>query len=209
MKTKVYAFDFDGTLTTGDSFLAFIRFAKGPVAMLAGLMLHAPLLLLMKLGACNNGKVKQRLFSYFFKGMSLSRFDDTCRRFADSRRQRLLRPQAMNLLRQAEEEGAIVLVVSASIDRWVAPFFHPATTSKSQGHKPATEVIATQLEVCRGRLTGRFSTPNCHGQEKVRRMLQRLAYRRDRYHIVAFGDSRGDREMLNFADEAYYKPFRS
>ena len=31
---------------------------------------------------------------------------------------------------------------------------------------------------------------------------------RDNYHLTAFGDSRGDKEMLDYADQGYYKPFR-
>ena len=46
---KVYAFDFDGTLTTRDTLLEFIRFACGTLRFLLGFLLHAPLLVLMKL----------------------------------------------------------------------------------------------------------------------------------------------------------------
>ena len=46
---KVYAFDFDGTLTTCDTLLAFIRYAKGTPAFVRGFLRHAHLLVLMKL----------------------------------------------------------------------------------------------------------------------------------------------------------------
>ena len=69
------------------------------------------------------------------------------------------------------------------------------------------KVLGTQVEVENGRLTGRFLTKNCYGQEKVNRMLV-LYPNRSEYKLIAFGDSRGDKEMLAFADEAYYKPFR-
>ena len=52
-----------------------------------------------------------------------------------------------------------------------------------------------------------FATPNCKGAEKVRRILG-LFPDRESYRLTAFGDSRGDREMLAMADEAHYKPFR-
>jgi len=64
------------------------------------------------------------------------------------------------------------------------------------------KVLGTQIEVIDGRLTGRFLTPNCYGQEKVRRILT-LHPDRSAYHLTAYGDSRGDREMLAFADEAH------
>ena len=68
-------------------------------------------------------------------------------------------------------------------------------------------MVATEPEIRNGRLTGRFATPNCKGAEKVRRILG-LFPDRESYRLTAFGDSRGDREMLAMADEAHYKPFR-
>jgi phosphoserine phosphatase len=61
--------------------------------------------------------------------------------------------------------------------------------------------------VAGGRLTGRFLTKNCYGQEKVRRVTQVLP-KRDNYILVAYGDSRGDKELLDYADVRHYKPFR-
>ena len=75
MKKNIYAFDFDGTLTTRDTLIAFIRYAKGTRAFVLGFLLHAHLLVLMKLKLYPNWKAKQKIFSYFFKGMSLGDFD--------------------------------------------------------------------------------------------------------------------------------------
>ena len=62
-------------------------------------------------------------------------------------------------------------------------------------------MLATEVEVDDdGRLTGRFKTKNCFGQEKVDRLLQAEPHRED-YFLTAYGDSRGDRELLAFADE--------
>jgi HAD superfamily hydrolase (TIGR01490 family) len=186
---QLFAFDFDGTLTTRDTLIAFIRYACGTPRFLLGFLLHAPLLVLMKLRLYSNGKAKQRLFSWFFRGMPIETFDALCQSFASTHRH-LLRPETVRLLQQALSEGSEVLVVSASIDNWVQPFF------------PAVTVLGTQIEVIDGRLSGRFLTPNCYGQEKVRRILA-LHPDRSAYRLTAYGDSRGDRELLAFADEAH------
>lgn len=191
---KIYAFDFDGTLTTRDTLLAFIRYAKGMRAFVWGFLRHAHLLVLMKLGLYPNWKVKQRVFSYYFKGMPLDVFDILCRQFAADNRS-LLRPEGIRTVQQAQADGAEVLIVSASIDNWVQPFF------------PGVTIVGTRVEERNGRLTGRFLTPNCYGQEKVNRILA-LYPDRHEYHLTAFGDSGGDKELLAFADEAHYKPFR-
>ena len=191
---EICAFDFDGTLTTRDTLLAFIRYAKGTHAFLWGFLRHAHLLVLMKLGLYPNWKAKQRVFSYFFRGMPLEVFDTLCRQFAADNRH-LLRPEGVKTIRQDLADGAEVGIVSASIDNWVQPFF------------PDVKVIGTQIEVKNDRLTGRFLTANCYGQEKVRRLLA-LYPDRQEYRLTAYGDSRGDKELLAFADEAHYQPFR-
>ena len=186
---QIYAYDFDGTLTTRDTLLEFIRFACGTLRFLLGFLLYSPLLVLMKLRLYSNGKAKQKVFAHFFQGMAIDEFDALCQDFAHTHRH-LLRPEVVRQLEQALSEGSEVLVVSASIDNWVQPFF------------PKVKVLGTQIEVIDGCLTGRFLTPNCYGQEKVRRILA-LYPDRSEYHLTAFGDSRGDREMLAFADEAH------
>jgi len=192
---KIYAFDFDGTLTTRDSFLEFIRYVCGNWAFCKGILRYSPLLVLMKLGLYPNWKAKQKVFAYFFKGMPLKDFAQQGRLFALDR-QHLLRPQGVDMVKQAQAEDAEVLIVSASIDNWVKPFF-----------KDDVIVLGTQVEVSEGRLTGRFLTRNCYGREKVNRILE-CHPDRSEYVLIAFGDSRGDKELLAFADEAHYKPFR-
>ena len=61
----VAAFDFDGTLTTRDTLLAFIRFTHGRRGLLGGLLRYAPCLLLMRMGLYPNWKAKERFFSHF------------------------------------------------------------------------------------------------------------------------------------------------
>ena len=188
-KAKLFAFDFDGTLTTRDTLIEFIRYACGTARFLLGFLLYSPLLVLMKLRLYSNGKAKQKVFAHFFKGMTIEAFDTLCQDFASTHRH-LLRLEVVSQLELALSEGAEVLIVSASIDNWVQPFF------------PKVKVLGTQIEVIDGRLTGRFLTPNCYGQEKVRRIIT-LHPDRSAYHLTAYGDSRGDRKMLAFADEAH------
>ena len=197
---KIYAFDFDGTLTTKDTLLEFICFAKGSGQMFRGFLLFSPLLLLMKLHLYPNWKAKQQLFSYFFKGTNIDDFNALCTRFAEQNKH-LLRPAGIEKVRQAiEEEQATVLIISASIDNWVRPFFDEIDKK--------IQVLGTQIGTEGGRLTGQFTTKNCYGQEKVNR-LTALYPHREAYDLIAFGDSRGDKELLDFADKGFYKPFRN
>lgn len=215
---KIFVFDFDGTLTHADTLLAFIRFACGPVRMCMGFALYAPLLVLMKLKLYPNYKAKQKVFAHFFRGMTLTRFDALCTAFAQQS-EHLLRPAARSFINTVRPEAYAMAIVSASIDNWVRPFAEMYLQSdnaqdKSQGNvqdnKPALPIIVlgTKVEVdAAGCLTGRFATPNCYGPEKVRR-IEAVWPHREQYDVSAFGDSRGDKEMLAYADQGYFKPFR-
>lgn len=204
---RLYAFDFDGTLTTADTLLAFIRYACGTWRFVWGFLVHSPLLVLMKLKLYPNYRAKQRIFAWFFRGMKAETFDALCRRFADDNAS-LIRPKAKALLSKLFAQGESVCVVSASIDNWVRPFFYQLTAHSVSDFR----VIGTKVEAdSNGRLTGRFLTNNCYGPEKVRRVLAeypQLAAQRSSYVVEAYGDSRGDKELLAFADNAFYRPFQ-
>ena len=181
MKKKLYCFDFDGTLTTSDTLLEFIKYAKGRGRFLMVFLMYSPLLILMKLHLYPNWKAKQQIFAHLFAGMRIEKFDALCRGFAEEN-QHLLRP--------------------ASIDNWVRPFFDIRNLK-------GVQVLGTQIEVEDGKLTGRFKSNNCYGKEKVHRIAEALkSFERSEYEIEAFGDSRGDKEMLAFADKGHFKPFR-
>ena len=194
---KVYAFDFDGTLTRRDTLIEFIRFVKGYKAFLLCFLRYSPLLVLMKLGLYPNWKAKQRVFSHCFRGMAVDTFNSLCSRFA-SDKARLMRPKGMKKLREVLAEGGKVVVVSASVNNWVEPFFAGIG---------GVYVVGTMVEEREGVLTGRFLTKNCYGEEKVTRLLQ-LFPERTQYWLTAYGDSRGDFELLDFANESYYRPFK-
>lgn len=190
----IIATDFDGTLTTADTLLRFIRFARGKWSMMAVFALYSPLLILMKLKMYSNEKVKQKIFSHFFRGMPLEDFNALCHKYAETDRH-ILRPGGIEMIRKAKTEGHDVVIVSASIENWVQPFF------------PDVKVMGTKIETHDGRLTGRFLSRNCYGEEKVRRLMEQYPDR-DSYRLIAYGDSGGDKALLAFADESHYKPWR-
>ena len=206
MRHKVYTFDFDGTLTTRDTLLLFIRFVCGQRGFVAVFLRYAPLLVLMKLKLYPNWCVKQKVFAHCFGGMTTETFNDYCRSFAQKYSSCVLRPEGLATLRKALDEGATVMIVSASVDNWVRPFFDDILATLSS--PTAFVVLGTEVEAIDGCLTGQFKSRNCYGAEKVRRLSAQLPVQREECYIVAFGDSRGDKEMLQYADEAHYKPFR-
>lgn len=190
MKTyNVAVFDFDGTLTTKDSFLEFIIFTRGRTVLFFSFFLFLPQLVLMKMGLYSNEKAKQKVFSFCFKGMSADDFEKCGHAFMH-RIETFVRPGTIVKLREHLSRGDKVYVVSASVTDWIQPW------CESNGIE---NVVGTEAEKVDGQITGRFLGRNCYGAEKVRRFLQREPFR-DNYYLFAYGDSRGDNELLQLAD---------
>lgn len=203
---EIFAFDFDGTVTSADTLIGLIRHIYGTRGLLRGLLRFAPVLVLMKLHLFSNYRAKQMLFRYYFCGMTLGEFSAHCRGYAQ-KNFRIVRTAAICCMAEAQKRGAQVVVVSASMPNWVEEFIKLAVANPRHNLHDGITVIGTEPETTGGVLTGRFATPNCYGAEKTRRLLA-LYPDRSSYRLEAFGDSRGDRELLDMADKAHYKPFR-
>ena len=108
----------------------------------------------------------------------------------------LVRPNALARIEWHLEQHHTVVVISASMDIWL----------KSWCEKKKIELIATHLEVKEGVVTGRLASSNCYGPEKVNRIKSEIELASYPY-IYAYGDSRGDAEMLAIAHEKYYRHF--
>ena len=179
---RIAAFDFHGTITRKDTLIEFLRFARGNARLYAVFTFYSPLLVLMKLRLYDNQKAKEKIFAHYFRGMPIAQFDDLCRRFFEQKGQSLIYTEAKVLITKHKAQGDEVVIISASIENWVCHFAEALKADK---------LLATQVEVQDGKITGRFLTANCYGKEKVKRLLS--AYpERDKYYLIAYGDSRGD-----------------
>lgn len=125
-------------------------------------------------------------------------FNAKCKDFATQHIPKIIRTEAFKAINQHLSNQETVVVVSASPENWVKPWCDIM----------GLFCIATRLEVKSNKVTGNFSGNNCYGQEKVRRIKERFNLS-DFESIIAYGDSRGDQEMLELADSKNYKPFHS
>jgi phosphatidylglycerophosphatase C len=196
--SRLVLFDFDGTITTKDTLIEFVRFYRGRKQFLLGMLMLAPILGLLTLKAIPNWRAKQCFLARFFKGESLTNFNTRCYQFSTTVLPALIRPEAQKAILLYGKQNATIAVVTASAENWVKPWCD----------KFGLICLATQLETIDGVITGNLVGRNCYGDEKVCRVKDH--FNLEQYdEIIAYGDSRGDREMLALAHKKYYKPFRS
>jgi len=196
-KETIVAFDFDGTITQKDTLIEFIKFTKGHIRLYFGVLVFSPMFIAMKLKMMPNWKVKQLFFSCLYKNIPIEQFTKWCIDFSVII-DRVLYPKAVEAIKLHKKCNDKVIIISASIENWIKPW----------ADKMGIDIIlATKIEADeKGFLTGRFLTKNCYGQEKVDRLLEQFP-KRNNYKFIAYGDSRGDKELIEFADEGFFKKF--
>ncbi len=198
MSKGIAFFDFDGTITTRDTLLEFIKFSKGHTGFYLGFLKNILSLLGMKMKILSNQAVKEKMLAHFFKGMPADVFQKNCVAFHQTMLPSLIRPGAVAEIKKLQQQGIVVVVVSASPENWIAGW----TTAMG------IDLIASRLEVQDGMITGKIIGKNCHGLEKVARIKEKYALT-GYGHIYAYGDTSGDLPMLELATDKFFKPFRN
>jgi phosphatidylglycerophosphatase C len=197
-KPVAAAFDFDGTLTRRETLLPFLMHTLGAATVARHALVLSPTLAGYGLGLIRNDIAKERVFIRCLAGMRIDELHQAGERFAMYVLPGLLRHEAMQRLEWHKQQGHRCVVISASLELYVRPWAIKAGFD---------DVIATHLETREdGCVTGKLSGANCFGIEKVRR-LEALLGAREGYNLYAYGDSRGDKELLSSADYAYYRQF--
>jgi phosphatidylglycerophosphatase C len=195
---NIVVFDFDGTITSKDTMIRFIKFSKGKIKFYSGILIFSPLMLAYILKLYPNWKLKQKLFSYFYKGISIEKFNQWGKAFSIEI-ETLLRPKALEAIRMHQKQGDIVIIISASIENWIISWAEQVCVNR---------VLATKIEIdAEGKLTGRLLTKNCCRKEKVNRLLEVFPDRKD-YTLIVYGDSAGDNELIEFSDCGWYNKFK-
>lgn len=193
----VVAFDFDGTLTIRDSFMAFLRWRAGGSRYALGLVRLAPAAFAYLFNR-DRGRLKAAAVREFLKGVPRAQLEDEARKFAETTASDLLRPDALRVWREWRAREAKLVIVTASPDILVAPFARGLA---------AHALIGTQLAFdAENRVAGAFDGSNCRGKEKVRRLKEMFGA--NLRLKAAYGDTGGDRDMLAIADEKGYRVFK-
>jgi HAD superfamily hydrolase (TIGR01490 family) len=199
VRATVAVFDFDGTISHRDSTVAFCLMTVPFWRLGPALVRALPRLAGYSLGLVTRERVKESLLTALFRGVDEAHLRRRAATWAVHDLPRLVRPRALARVRWHQSQGHRVVLVSAALEMFLEPW------ARAVGIR---DVLATRLEVRERRLTGRLLGHNCYGKEKVDR-LRELLGDLGAVELYAYGDSRGDREMLAVAEHRAYRPFRS
>ena len=192
-------FDFDGTLTTADSLGAFLHLHLGTLGWGWALVRQSPMLMAYVLRLVPNHQAKAALLQQTLQGASQDLLEESAQRLVKTWLPRHLNTWALDQLRSHQQAGHTCVLLSASPDVYLGA----VTRALNIPH-----LICTGLAIQAGHCTGHMSTPNCHGEEKWRRLQAWLAQQgqpREAWSLHAYGDTRGDLSVLQQADQAWLR----
>ena len=192
----VAAFDFDGTLSSRDNFVPFLRRAAGTTAAATAFTTGAVRLAKLAREQRSRNRMKAEVLEQLFRGRDAADVDATARAFASEIIEQHLDEEALARADWHRGQGHRLVIVSASLAEYLRPV---------ADHLEFDAVLATELEVGDdGRLTGRMQGENVRGPEKARRLDAWIATELPGASpfVWAYGDSSGDRELWARADRA-------
>ena len=190
----VAAFDVDGTLTTHDCVVPFLRRVHGTLPIVFGLLRRAGSLL-PAVARRDRDTVKALAAKTVFAGRSHAAVGALAESFAAEVARDRLRDGTVASLREHQQLGHIPVLVSASF----AVYLRPLAAHLGVHHVLGTELEVNGAGLCTGELVG----GNCRGPAKVTRLHQWLDQEfggRRSVDLWAYGDSPGDRELIADAD---------
>lgn len=194
----VAAFDFDNTIINRDSLAPLLKDFAGSLKASINFLKLTPCFIGFLCHLIPRQRVKEKIVSTFFGSMHISDLEGIGKQYADQYIDQWINKEAMEKLKWHQSQNHRCILVSAALDFYLRPW------GKRHGFQ---DVICSSLQVDnKGKISGKLKELNCWGPEKSRRLSELLGPR-DSYQLYAYGDSRGDKEMLDMADFPFYRSF--
>lgn len=193
---RVAAFDFDVTITTLDTFFPFLERAFGRQRVIKSFLHLAPEALKIIIGLSNRDVFKERLIRSLFLGESVDRLHEIGRLHA-TEILNWVRPAALRRIEWHKKRGDRLVMVSASLNIYLEPI------AQILGFD---DLICTRPSINHLIFDGGIEGKNCRGPQKVQ-LLSGLVGNLEKCDLYAYGDSEGDREMLQVANHKYFRAF--
>ncbi len=189
------AFDVDGTLTTHDCVVPFLRRLGGRRGIVAAL-LRQPLRSATAVVRRDRDAIKEVVVGGVYRGRSVTAVNAEGRRFAAHVAELWLRGDTLARLRWHQASGHRTVLVSASIVNYLQPLAELLDIDA---------VLATEVASGDDQFGDTLVGGNCRAEVKRERLSKWMAEQGSAdAEVWAYGDSRGDRELLAMAVRPHF-----
>jgi phosphatidylglycerophosphatase C len=191
---KCILLDFDGTITNKDTTkILLLELLKAkPWRFL--LLTHLILQVLYSKNSSTLQNCKNRMIGHLISGQNLCQLQSALKRY-NEKVNLLYRPVLLEKIKEAEINGDLVIVVTAS------PCF---AVSYCMANLPVT-VIGTKFKKCGTFYSGNLDGKNCYGEEKVKNIERFINDASFHVNVIeAWSDHFSDYPMMRMAKQRYW-----
>ncbi|MEW6994409.1 HAD-IB family hydrolase [Colwelliaceae bacterium MEBiC 14330] len=193
----VAVFDFDRTITNRHTFWRFLIFLIGPVKFWLIAVTLIPAAIRYLRGNISMMQAREVMIRRCMKGVSYETYKKRGLLFAQTKLNQWLNQEAIEKLRWHQQNNHRCLLISNSADCYLEPW------SIDMGFE---SMSGSRFEQDQEKLTGKLIGEHCQGPEKLVRLKGILGDTR-KYSLYAYGDSVGDKELLDIADYPFLRCF--
>ncbi|PMG41314.1 HAD-IB family hydrolase [Shewanella sp. 10N.286.52.B9] len=186
-------FDFDGTITSKDTYTPFIYSSVPKWRLIVCYPILIPVIAAYKWQLIGGSRTRSIISKFAFWQQDEQHIKAIGEDYATSFDLQI-KPQALARLQWHQMQGDTIVVLSASLNVYLAPW------CRQHGFK----LICAELESKKGKLTGRYINGDCSGAAKSNRVLAQFDLQ-DFDKVYAYGDTEEDKPMLELADVSYYR----
>lgn len=190
-------FDFDGTITKKSTTYFFLKFIYGTSFITkSASQMHSLFLYYCKI--IDIDQLNQIIAKSFFKGLSKDYLYHQGKVFSENILPNLIKESAFQQIKWHKNQGHYCILATSAyniyIDHW----------SKQNGFD---NLVSTKIEFNgEGLATGYLDGKSCYGAEKLKRVIEVIG--KEPKIIYAYGDSAGDKEILDYATHPHYRTFK-
>lgn len=195
---KLFAFDFDKTITKSDTILPICRFIAEHYNSISSFRIIQINFFLFRLKIISSKKFKEKIVLHLLKGKSRDEIEIIISNFLTKHFDELFNKEITDLISREKNSGNKVIIVTSNIELFVNPVKKLLS---------ADEVFGTKIKINEGIIEAEIEGENCSGIRKAKIVNEY----KSKFHfekVIAYGDSIGDYKMLEVSDESYLSLYR-
>jgi HAD superfamily hydrolase (TIGR01490 family) len=199
LQRRIAVFDLDRTITRKGTYSPFLLYAARHLNPVRLALIPAVIIAMAgyKLRLMSRTRLKEIMHQLMLgQCIAKDRIDAISGRFAERTLSNNVYPQAIDLIENERNAGALIVIASAA---------HLCYLGALGDKLKADFLIGTESVWIEGFLSPQIVGQNCYGIEKRRRMANFLrlhSYERDETYVCFYSDDLSDLPSFQFADEA-------
>lgn len=190
---NLLAFDFDKTITICDTILPVSRYLCEKLNRKNKFIIVQLYFFFFRLHFISSKSFKEKIVATLLKGLNPEFIEKIILKFYQENYSNLLNSEIIELIDSEQQKGNYVIIITSNMQLFVNPI---------KKILPVNDVFATEVEISDKIILGKIVGDNCSGKVKAD-ILNKCKQKYNPEKVIAYGDSKGDYDMLNFADEGY------